>query len=954
MSIKTQVAGILAGFALLMTPIGRAAADCPGAVTQSAGYCLYYADFSAVGKDIRRGNYQVLGANMFPYPETSGVGELAYWREEALADLKAGKEYRDSLLLIGVTPTDDTPLGRLLNHPELNYETAGLLSGFAAQEAGLIQARDTFAYHLYRNYPDEATAKENLLDTVKALANMYLMIADEFLVDALEWRFSEGTVGADPMLDQQIELLEKARIYYERAVEAFVSGFSPAVGTNIYISDYFDDSVYSLFNLSVERLGLALREKSSRQLVRLMAPDPMQQWSDAWRQATETLKSDTVSTYLATAAIAQKRGAGFDDAGEGSTLIGALNALRKQGNIYNQRLNPLGYDNRYVPALNFDNLYALATGNLSAANAAKAQFENEKRLFDANREALDAQLGSLRSQYMANLGAFTGCPIPANPDHPDERLQFIICAGEAGGDLFDCRLDMGVDEFNSCVNNVKTKGSLASKYRNLMDAQLGLNMARLRRDNYLKQIDYENERANRLIQIKKDAVSAHVTLLDNYLPKLKAARTIIDTESRNSGRKWENGKWVKTEKKRDHETSESFKIKDESLDIQTDKEKELLELSTNYEIQQINTDTAYKIKNLLLSEAEAELAIQLAAQQKNSALADFDNLLQEKENLWLLYQRALNQLGYFDAKAAPLRVLRSQAAIELSETMNYTAHYAYLAAKALEYQYVKSLVDVPVASGRLRLTDLFKAQTPSDLSDFLLKLSAINTTECPWGTFNPQYQTISLAYHLLGLTDSYLDPDGDGVADGKTVEQARRERLQAFISEHINAQGHLQFAFTLAENASYLSSSVLYNVKMWTGAPPAACDSLPTPVTGTTVSILTNQTQTIRPKARLKQTGHSSLKDGSGVFHEYIPVYDFHFLLEGTGEYLPSTEAEIISFIGDAREDGRYGTWTGKFKGKSISSPNWEIEIFDWNALYGKTDFGKLTDVRLHIDTIAE
>ena len=222
MNNKTQGVGVAVGIALMAGSMNSANADCPGAATQSAGHCLYHPDFSAVGKDIQRKNYKVLGANMFPYPATSSASELAYWREEALADLNAGKAYRDSLLLIGVSPTDDTPLGKLLNHPELKYETAGLLSGFADQEAGLIQARDTFAYHLYRNYPDEATAKGNLLDTVKTLANLYLMIADEFLVDALEWRFPAGTVGADPMLDQQIELLEKARIYYERAVEAFV------------------------------------------------------------------------------------------------------------------------------------------------------------------------------------------------------------------------------------------------------------------------------------------------------------------------------------------------------------------------------------------------------------------------------------------------------------------------------------------------------------------------------------------------------------------------------------------------------------------------------------------------------------------------------------------------------------------------------------------------------------
>ena len=955
MYTNTRCLGILAGMALILGPITQAQADCPGAAVQGGGYCLYSPDMSSLGGDIQGDTTQVLAVNTYPYRILSTASELDYWRQEALVDLSDGQSYRDSLLLIGVDPQGGTPLANLLKDPKQNYETAGLLDDFAARAGGLIQARDTFAYHLYLNYPDAETAKASLLDAVKTLGNLYLAVGDEFLVDALEWRFSADTLGLDEKLDEQIDLLSKAQGYYEQAVDSLVSGFSPAVGTNIYISDSFDDAVYSLFNLAVERLSLALREKSSKQLVRLMAPDISEQWNTAWSQAAQTLKSANISTYLATAAIAKKRGDAFDDAGADSNLVGALNALRKQGNIYNQRLNPLGYDNRYIPALNFENLYALATDNLNTANGAKTEFEGEKRLFDSNLEALQNQLNSLSSQYTTNLASYTGCSPLLDPDNPEQVQQFLICTGEAGGDLFDCRLDSGVDEFDTCVSNSRTQGSLAAKYRNLMDAQLRLNAARLHRDNILQRIQNENEKAGKLIEIKKSETNSHIALLDEYLPRLKAARTVTDTVTTASKREWKDDHWGKSERTRDHNTVESFSLLDEKLDIQTSQEKELLQLTTDFQIQQINLETAYAVKDLLLSEAEAELEIQLAAQQKNSAIADFDNALQEKENLWYSYQRALTQLDYYTSKTANLRVLQSQAAIDLSRTMNTAAHYTYLAAKALEYRYVKPLVDKPVAAGRLRMTDLFKAQTPTDIGDFLSKLNAVNTAECPWGTFNPQYQTISLAYHVLGLTDGYLDPDGDGFATpNKSVEQARREGVQAFISEHINSQGNLEFSFPISENSTFLANSILFNIKMWSGPAPSVCDPLPTPVIGTTVSLITTQNTSLRPKVRLRQTGHSSLKDGNGTFHEYIPVYDSHFLFEGSGDYIPSTGDEIVAFIGDAREGGQFGTWTGKFKGKSISSSDWSMEIFDWNSFYKKTDFSKITDILLHVDTIAQ
>lgn len=586
MNFRTQGIGFLAGLALLAGWVGLTHAACPGAATQSAAYCLYQPGFSTVGGNVQSASQQLLASNMYPYQTRSGASELTYWRNTALAGLSAGQAYRNSLLLIGVNPTAGSPLARLLKDPKNNYETVGLLGSFAAKEAALIQARDTFTYQLFINYPDAATAKLNLLDTVKTLANLHLMVADEYLVDALEWRFPTGTVGTDPMLDKQIELLGKAQAYYEKAVAAFVSGFSPAVGTNIYIADVFDPATYSLFNLAVERLSLTLREKSSKQLVRQMAPDPAEQWNAAWAQAGETLKSANVSAYLTTAAIAAKRGAAFDDVGAGSSLVGALNSLRKQGNIHNQRLNPLGYDNRYVPALDFENLYSLANGYLNAAVEAKSQFDSEKRLFDANYESLQSQLSAQRTQYIANLSSFTGCAIPANPDDDSQRQAFLICAGEAGGDLFNCGLDMTVDAFNACINSGKTRGSLALKYRNLLDAQLGLNAARLRRDNILQRVDYENEKAGRLIEIKKNETDAHIIKLDEYLPKLKSARTITDTVTTVTPRRWSGGKWVKDKKTRNHETSESFKLSVPELDLQTDKEKDVLRLSADFQIQQ--------------------------------------------------------------------------------------------------------------------------------------------------------------------------------------------------------------------------------------------------------------------------------------------------------------------------------------------------------------------------------
>jgi hypothetical protein len=215
---------------------------------------------------------------------------------------------------------------------------------------------------------------------------------------------------------------------------------------------------------------------------------------------------------------------------------------------------------------------------------------------------------------------------------------------------------------------------------------------------------------------------------------------------------------------------------------------------------------------------------------------------------------------------------------------------------------------------------------------------------------------ISLAYHILGLTDRYLDPDGDGqTADGKPISQARREAVQAFINDHVNAQGELQFPFTVAENASFLASSRQYNLKLWSGPAPSSCDPLVTPVLGTAINVISTQSSNFKPKVRLRQTGHSSLRNSSGGVTVYIPISNFHFLFEGGGDFVPYKEAEFVAYTNaiDPRTQSG-GSWTGGFKGRSISSSNWELELFDWNLIYPATDLSKITDLQIHLDTIGQ
>lgn len=886
---------------------------------------------STVGGEIQGAANQILAVNMFPFGAPNDADILSYWRKQASDGLADGKTYRDGLVLLNRNLDDGSAVAKMLQEDGLglNYETVGLLGdSFNKAESQLIQAKNTFAYQLYLGYPSADKAKLDLMDAVRTLANLYLMIGDEFLVDALEWRFSANTVGLDNKLDEQIALLVQAQAYYEKGFSLFVSGFSPALGTNIYVSDYFGDSEYGLFNLFAERLGLTIRERSSKQLARQMGPDPTEQWSGAWPEASETAKSGALSIYLAAAAAAQKRGPSFNNADADNALTNTLAALLKQGNIYDQRLNPLGYDNRYIPATRFEDLYEQANTALERAIRLNTQFDSESRQFDYLQSSLKSQWNGLANEYINRLSLYTGCQLP-NPLTDAAKLDsFRICTGEAGNDLFDCRLSLDSGQFSGCVDSKKTTGILASKYKNISAAQLQLDAAILNRDNILKRIEYENELASQKITLQNQSANSQIASLEQYLEKLKGARKIVNTSATLSGRWWnkDTKKWEDKPKERDYKTEDSFVVVDDALRLDIQRAEDLQRITLSFAVQEIDAETQNKVKNLLLDEAAAEIAIKLAIQQKNSAIADFDNTLQEKENLWQLYQRGLAQALPDSANVAPVRILRSQSAIALADALNRAAHYFYLSAKALEYKYVRTIENMPDVY-KMSISDIFKAQTTDDFEDIRISLDSLNRNQCSWGYgFSLKQRDISIKDHVLGLNEA---------------------EFKTFIGDHINENGDLQFAFSISEDASFLRFYDLYNVKIWEGQLP--CNS-PSTAKGIAVGISADLSN--YPTVHLKQSGHSSLRDKGGDIHQYIPISDFHFLFESAGDnYLPSTEDIMTAFQLSPRTDGGVlGDWSPNFKGRSLASSNWEITVYKDTV----QDLRSINDITLYVDTITQ
>ncbi|MEZ4527381.1 MAG: hypothetical protein R2941_15790 [Desulfobacterales bacterium] len=171
---------------------------------------------------------------------------------------------------------------------------------------------------------------------------------------------------ADDYINDQVNALEKAVAYYRYGYDRFISiWLTPLCCSGNTIGHMMGKEEWELFNFLSQRMFLAAREKASREM---LMGDQI------------NLPQDAEELYLEMAAISTTLGDQFYAYG-GGQLLAELN-LPENGRVRNIRsnLNPLGYDDRYVPLNDFDSLYNLADAALNTGTSSCVYLETvEKR-----------------------------------------------------------------------------------------------------------------------------------------------------------------------------------------------------------------------------------------------------------------------------------------------------------------------------------------------------------------------------------------------------------------------------------------------------------------------------------------------------------------------------------------------------------------------------------------------
>jgi hypothetical protein len=215
------------------------------------------------------------------------------------------------------------------------------------------------------------------------------------------------------------------------------------------------------------------------------------------------------------------------------------------------------------------------------------------------------------------------------------------------------------------------------------------------------------------------------------------------------------------------------------------------------------------VRNLFFDIAEAQGEIDIAVQQYQSLLTQFNGVVGQTRHDVFDSRRQHAYATALPANDPSYRMVRDSRRLELAEALETASRLAYLAGRRGEYEYTARL-----SASNFRISDIYKARTANDILLFLQNLDAA-IASLPGAVkdadSNQRDLTISVAQHILSLSDAFLK--GQGIADTDLeAERARRFRQWAAQNTQLGRDGKPQLVFSF--NTSAASNGLIGQVRV--------------------------------------------------------------------------------------------------------------------------------------------
>lgn len=740
----------------------------------------------------------------------------------------------------------------------------------------LIRARELYAF-LSLAQPDDVIINQGsvrelgvlgVLTATRELANIHMIFGNEFLVDAVDYRFSAGAPpSADLIIQQEIGQLTQALEQYRLATDVFVHALNADYGGpgGIYLADYYTDREIELFSIVVEKYVEALDELALR--YRILGQD-QQAW-DLYTQAS-------VDLYLKVPAIADKAQSLNIDfyANGGQRLISNLARIRALATAQRDGLNPFGFTTDYVPVHTYAELYNLVqTEFLRDAEEDELAAFQSQREFDQNATAMLGEFANLRLNYDAQLLEICGTDVETCEG--GLMLQNLDRLEQA-----DTRIDLAQQRLNDIPQKIAIEQQRSGTIINLI----------LENGNQIAAWDYTIALWSSL------SISRGVTI--GYPPSVSLSASI---------------------------SYNPFS----PLIAHLTKLKDLLQSAERAQIEGANSEAV--IRNLLLEQADLMIELELTVQEYNQVVDERSHLWEKYHNLRDLKAFAEDDLLMSYLNKPSYRILRETQTLEAVRSHDLAAQFAYLTAKALEYEY---LTPVPF------LNDIFKARSSDDIDNFMIALEQWRLALGDPGQLNPYPYRISIAQDVLGYTDENLDPNG--TMTPSQLAELRYQLFQQFIQTHL-VGNTLEFHFsTSVLNSSIFSQNIWNNRIAGVGMPLASSK-------GVGVNLLTRQFGNLgTPEIILIHSGQTSYRNVNDEIVEYTvgPAVLVGYALP-PGFINKGTTAVILSSVNNNNQ----GVSNSALFNLSVAASNWTLRIDLTSPFNDELDLSQLEDLEILLDS---
>jgi len=808
-----------------------------------------------------------------------------------------------------------------------------------------------------------------LRQSVREAAYLRMIFGQQFMADALGLQFS-GTelLGADNAVRQEVARLRAAKHQYEEAERGLAEALDRNLGSGCYVSDFYQQSEWSLLSRAVEGQETAQHHIAIRQSY-LDVP----QTTDGIRQARDAgvkaLREASVDGYIKLIGMAGlgagqptglgcAKGARPDGALVAEMAVNLLETRRKSREMDDGR-NVFGFDVTFTPARFFRSSTAMdCATNVEgrglwdeawcAAELAQSLEATEiaaTKDYNNAQDKLQTEVLKVQAEIDGQIKAKSGCSNSGNDE------QWFAC------------VDQQIARLNACFRVITSTATLNSAFDTCMassgildsDAQralFDLRGVRLQMQGIYSQAMNINQRIQ-LSNGRNATVTEWLLKRGGVETAARCSQSALDMmQCVSAGNDLSPTEWGNN--------AACYAIGAVNIALQS----AAGGVSTAADIEIEDAEHNQEVGNLLLDQTELLIDYYAADQQYRSKLSEVKSLL---DSLPDDVREARRQRAYFEHSPAndpSFRIVRDSARLQLAKQMEKAGRFSYLAARRAEYEFATRL-----NASNLRISDIYRARTAADLTTYLDTLRA--ETDMLAGSTayetDPMNRTISVARHVFNWTDANLALDGFTAPGAAQAE--RTKRFRAWVAKNVvsntfespyDGKPVLRFSFETSllpqtsSTAGGLFSHVIQQgydgywlIKL------AGVGQPKTENTGLSINLVTDQTGLSMQQARLAQGGTLHLRAANGCIYDYRLMAPAWLLgLEWAQNQTP--EATTASFWANVNGVNQYSTGfrTSAFLGRAASSTNWQVMVFS-GYITGTTDMDlkQLTDIELNFST---